>query len=133
MYKYATYILLGATLVTFGATNAHAQKASAQGLTADVLQESACVEELNRIRDQIDSLENFVGQLESCNDNGQLFDGTSCVNISGLTHEWVPNTNNPTQLVLYSNGVEVKRVNVIKGHDGFSQTSADCPAGTTAK
>ena len=133
MYKYAQYIFLSAALVTFSAATAHAQNVSAQGLSSGALQGSACVEELNRVNDEIDSLENFVGALESCNDQGKIYNGTSCVDLSGLTHQWLPNTNNPTQLVLYSNGVEVKRVNVIKGHDGFSQTSADCPAGTTAQ
>lgn len=133
MFKHATYILLSAILVTFGAANVSAQQTSAQGLGGDVIKESACVEELTRVQEQLDNLENFAGQLESCNEQGQLFNGSSCVDIAELSHEWIPNANNPLQLVLYSNGVEVKRVDVIKGHDGFSQTSADCPAGTTAQ
>ena len=132
--KHMKYICLVVVLgAVMGAHTAHAQNVSASGLNSDVLKETACVSELNRINETINNLENFVGQLESCNANGQTFNGTSCVDIAGLTHQWVPNAANPTQLVLLSNGVEVSRVNVIRGRNGADMNGSDCPAGTTAQ
>jgi len=125
--KHAFFAAFLGVLLNF--STAHAQNVSAGGLNSDVLKETACMSELNLINETINNLENFVGHLESCNENGQTFNGTSCVDISGLTHQWLPDATNPTQLVLLSNGVEVKRVNVIKGRNGAD--AAGCPAGTT--
>lgn len=119
-------VMMGAIM---GATVSNAQNLSAGGLNADTLQETACISELTRIEETVNNLENFVGQLESCNENGQTFNGSSCVDVSGLTHQWLPDAANPTQLVLFSNGVEVKRVNVIRGRNGAD--ASGCPAGTT--
>jgi len=127
------YTCLGLLLATLSVSTAVAQNKSARGMSSNAAQESACLDELVRIDDRLDDLDNFAGRLESCNANGQTFDGTNCIDLAGITHEWLPNTNNPTTLVLYSNGTEVDRISVIRGDDGISRTAADCPVGTTSQ
>jgi len=109
---------------------AHAQSMSGRGIDNESVIQADCKAEVERLETVASSLETFYGNLQGCNDQGKVFDGSGCADLVGLEHEWLPNASNPTQLVLKDGATEVARINVIRGKAGRNATAADCPAGT---
>lgn len=126
------FTCLGLLLATMGAGIAHAQNKTARGMISNAAQQSACVDELVNINDRLQQLDNFAGRLETCNRQGQTFDGTDCVDLAGITHRWEFNASGkPTNLILYSNGEQVDNmpIEVFVGDPGLNRSSTECPEG----
>lgn len=132
MRHYKTGLLiLGATLLLAGNVGmVHAQSMSGRGINNQAVIQADCIAEVARLESTVSSLETFYGNLQSCNDQGMVFDGNGCVDLVGLDHEWLPNAANPTQLVLKDGTTELARIDVVRGRNGHDATAADCPAGT---
>lgn len=133
-YSYKSIIISLTTLAFLVVHSpAFAQSRSSGGISNNNLLQANCLGEVERLEDVVSSLDTFYGNLRSCNAQGQVFDGTGCVNLAGIAHEWLPDTTNPTELVLRDGTTELARIPVIRGQDGANATATDCPAGTAPK
>lgn len=117
--------VLAVALVMTMPTLSHAQaRTGASGIDNESLRQANCTSTVRRLETLVRELEEFAEELQACNDAGQVYNGTNCVELARIEHEWVPDANNPLQLVFRDNGTEVGRVNVIRGRDG---EDASCP------
>lgn len=107
---------------------ATAQEVSGRGIIADAAREVNCISEISRLEVVVAQLEAQRDALINCNENGQVFDGTTCVDLFPPQADWRPTPAVPSTLhFLDINNIQIgSTITVIRGRDGNTPI---CPPG----
>lgn len=84
--------ILGLSALVFcvlGATPGFAQSfAGSSGINTESLRQASCTSDVRRLEVLVSELEDFADWLDTCSESDQVYNGTQCVDLARVAHEW---------------------------------------------
>ena len=119
-----TTLLIGLT----AASSALAQSVSGRGVDNRAMGQVNCLAEVERQQLIVQNLTAQRDAMLDCNENGQVYDGSDCVDLEPLVAQWrASGPGDPGILEFFDDDGQVGgEITVIQGRDG---EDAECPSG----